>query len=197
MSDLQVRSHTAPCYVLPNPEFCRIRRVKCDEAKPACRRCTSTGRKCDGYVEDILGSNSQASRGLILQRLSAAVPGTAEEKRCFSYYLHNSAPELSGYYDSSLWEKLLLQAAIEEPALRHALIGISSLHEAFANKQPDNSLDNEKERFAVGQYTKAIGCLVQSLATGDQKPLTALMACILFVCFESLRGQFTSAIVRF
>ena len=171
--------------------------MKCDEAKPACRRCTSTGRKCDGYVEDILGSNSQASRGLILQRLSAAVPGTAEEKRCFSYYLHNSAPELSGYYDSSLWEKLLLQAAIEEPALRHALIGISSLHEAFANKQPDNSLDNEKERFAVGQYTKAIGCLVQSLATGDQKPLTALMACILFVCFESLRGQFTSAIVRF
>ncbi|KAI1106630.1 hypothetical protein F4804DRAFT_347583 [Jackrogersella minutella] len=28
----------------------RIRRVKCDETKPACTRCTSTGRKCDGYV---------------------------------------------------------------------------------------------------------------------------------------------------
>ncbi|KAI0135307.1 hypothetical protein F4814DRAFT_444127 [Daldinia grandis] len=27
----------------------RIRRVKCDETKPACTRCTSTGRKCDGY----------------------------------------------------------------------------------------------------------------------------------------------------
>jgi len=27
----------------------RIRRVKCDEAKPSCQRCTSTGRKCDGY----------------------------------------------------------------------------------------------------------------------------------------------------
>ncbi|KAI0890176.1 uncharacterized protein GGS22DRAFT_183523 [Annulohypoxylon maeteangense] len=26
-----------------------IRRVKCDETKPACTRCTSTGRKCDGY----------------------------------------------------------------------------------------------------------------------------------------------------
>ncbi|KAI2606693.1 hypothetical protein GGR54DRAFT_652275 [Hypoxylon sp. NC1633] len=30
----------------PNPS---IRRVKCDETKPACTRCTSTGRKCDGY----------------------------------------------------------------------------------------------------------------------------------------------------
>lgn len=27
----------------------RIRRVKCDEQKPACLRCTSTGRTCDGY----------------------------------------------------------------------------------------------------------------------------------------------------
>ncbi|OAQ97218.1 hypothetical protein LLEC1_04784 [Akanthomyces lecanii] len=27
----------------------RIRRVKCDEEKPACSRCSSTGRKCDGY----------------------------------------------------------------------------------------------------------------------------------------------------
>ncbi|KFY13982.1 hypothetical protein V492_02932 [Pseudogymnoascus sp. VKM F-4246] len=28
---------------------CKIRGVKCDEAKPACRRCISTGRTCDGY----------------------------------------------------------------------------------------------------------------------------------------------------
>ncbi|KAI1384916.1 uncharacterized protein F4822DRAFT_416684 [Hypoxylon trugodes] len=28
---------------------CRIRRVKCDETKPSCTRCESTGRKCDGY----------------------------------------------------------------------------------------------------------------------------------------------------
>ncbi|OAL24121.1 hypothetical protein AYO20_10733 [Fonsecaea nubica] len=29
---------------------CKVRRKKCDEEKPFCRRCTSTGRKCDGYV---------------------------------------------------------------------------------------------------------------------------------------------------
>jgi Fungal Zn(2)-Cys(6) binuclear cluster domain len=28
----------------------RIRHVKCDEAKPECLKCTSTGRKCDGYA---------------------------------------------------------------------------------------------------------------------------------------------------
>ncbi|EXJ82479.1 hypothetical protein A1O3_06292 [Capronia epimyces CBS 606.96] len=28
---------------------CKIRRVKCDEARPSCHRCLSTGRVCDGY----------------------------------------------------------------------------------------------------------------------------------------------------
>ncbi|KAI5205409.1 hypothetical protein E4T39_03128 [Aureobasidium subglaciale] len=29
---------------------CKIRKVKCDEEKPFCKRCTDTGRKCDGYA---------------------------------------------------------------------------------------------------------------------------------------------------
>ncbi|KAK8133259.1 hypothetical protein PG999_001432 [Apiospora kogelbergensis] len=28
---------------------CKIRRVKCDEARPSCLKCQSTGRTCDGY----------------------------------------------------------------------------------------------------------------------------------------------------
>lgn len=28
---------------------CKIRHKKCDETRPACRHCTSTGRKCDGF----------------------------------------------------------------------------------------------------------------------------------------------------
>ncbi|KAH9904092.1 hypothetical protein F4778DRAFT_81035 [Xylariomycetidae sp. FL2044] len=29
---------------------CKIRRIKCDLAEPYCHKCTSTGRKCEGYV---------------------------------------------------------------------------------------------------------------------------------------------------
>ncbi|KAL6247516.1 hypothetical protein RBB50_005862 [Rhinocladiella similis] len=28
---------------------CKVRKVKCDESRPACRRCLQTGRVCDGY----------------------------------------------------------------------------------------------------------------------------------------------------
>lgn len=40
---------------------------------------------------------------------------------------------------------------------------------------------------------KAIGALRRSLSNGTEEPLTALMCCILSVCFESLRGWFESA----
>lgn len=171
--------------------------MKCDEAKPACLRCTSTGRKCDGYIKDIMKSNSASNQGLVLvQQVSALIPGSTEERRGFSYYLNKTAPELTGYYDSSFWEKLLIQAAVGDASLRHAVIGIGSLHEAFADKRLDYSADKIERGFAINQYTKAIGHLRRSLATGSQQPLTALMSCILFVCFDSIRGHFASALVR-
>lgn len=37
---------------------CKIRRKKCDETKPECNRCTSTGRKCDGYAVPVLQSST-------------------------------------------------------------------------------------------------------------------------------------------
>ncbi|KAF2227649.1 hypothetical protein BDZ85DRAFT_292738 [Elsinoe ampelina] len=40
---------TATFKVRTGCRTCKIRKVKCDEVKPHCKRCTSTGRKCDGY----------------------------------------------------------------------------------------------------------------------------------------------------
>ncbi|TEY71535.1 hypothetical protein BOTCAL_0091g00200 [Botryotinia calthae] len=33
-------------------EIATVRRVKCDEGRPSCQRCISTGRKCDGYEKE-------------------------------------------------------------------------------------------------------------------------------------------------
>lgn len=40
----------------------RVRRIKCDELKPHCRRCTSTGRKCDGYASQVLNPRPSVDR---------------------------------------------------------------------------------------------------------------------------------------
>lgn len=134
----------------------------------------------------------------LAQRISTKVPGSAQEKRGFQYFISQTAPELSGFYTTGFWEHLVLQTSAAEPSLRHSVIAIGALHEDFAARRLDQSPGSESEGygFALNQYTKAIGHLRRSLATGKQKPLTALMSCILFVCFDSLRGYFESAMVH-
>jgi hypothetical protein len=137
----------------------------------------------------------------LIQRISTHIPGNAEEKRGFHYFLQNTAQELSGYYDSAFWERLILAASAQEPALRHAVIAIGALHEDFSQNKLaytglKPSVDDYGTAFALNQYTKAIAALRRSLSSGKQEPLTALMSCILFVCFDSLRGWFESAMVH-
>ena len=131
-----------------------------------------------------------------IQRLYIHIPGNNQEKRAFQYFVNRTAVELSGFYSSSFWERLILQASTIEPALRHAVIGIGALHEQYMNETLKYDIDGQSPAFAVSQYTKAIGHLRKSLANGTQAPLTALMSCILFVCFDSLRGCFASAMVH-
>lgn len=56
---------------------CKIRHKKCDETKPACNRCTSTGRRCDGYgppVDQPGGSSNTVKRATVI----ASHPSCAE-----------------------------------------------------------------------------------------------------------------------
>ncbi|KAH9205607.1 hypothetical protein DL95DRAFT_265076, partial [Leptodontidium sp. 2 PMI_412] len=127
---------------------CKIRRVKCDEAKPACKRCSSTGRKCDGYfyagaprstatprqtplstTQDLAKTNSfiDASPSLNLFKSNL-------EQRSFSFFHQNTIPQLSSIFGSPAWKqlnRLLLQAAYHEPAVRHAAVALGALHEHF------------------------------------------------------------------
>ncbi len=134
----------------------------------------------------------------LIQRLSIHAPGNVREKRGFQYFATQTASELTGFYDPTFWEQLILQASSVDPSLRHAVIAIGALHEEFTNRRLSYYKDGDKqgEVFAINQYTKAIGHLRRSLSSGKQAPLTALMSCILFICFDSLRGFFDSAMVH-
>ncbi|KFX99103.1 hypothetical protein O988_04050 [Pseudogymnoascus sp. VKM F-3808] len=175
---------------------CKVRRVKCDESKPTCQRCTITSRKCDGYTSDIPQAQQSAA---IIHRALTRIAGTAQEKRGFQYFIVNTSRELTGYYSSSFWDYLVLQASAAEPSLRHAVIAIAALHEEFTTKHLGGvSLGhkNAESIFAVKQYMKAISHLRRSLSARKQAPLTALMSCLLFVCFDYLRGNFDSAMLH-
>lgn len=177
----------------------RIRRIRCDETKPVCLKCSSTGRKCDGYGDNAPATTTNhANKSQLANALSTHVTGSKAERRGFDFFLSRTATEMSGYYEQSFWGRLLLAAATQHDSIRHAVIAISALHEDFtqALSKSSSSSPSQPANFASKQYTKSVSSLRKSLATGKEDTLTALMSCILLVSFDSLHGNYEAALVH-
>ncbi|KAL4965817.1 Zn(II)2Cys6 transcription factor domain-containing protein [Aspergillus stella-maris] len=196
---------------------CKKRRVKCDEAKPRCLRCTSTGRKCDGYSSP---SNTRPSStralNLNLHLTPRPIPpltlftnpSTALERRSFQFFYERTVPSLLGYTGSDFWNRLVLQVSQREKPVWHALIALGSLHENFEGDRVVPGLWLRRrgwDSFALTEYLCAIRALLGGGGEGGGKrdggewsksvPVdVCLICCILFACFEVLSSHYDSAI---
>ncbi|KAK4541983.1 hypothetical protein LTR36_007183 [Oleoguttula mirabilis] len=203
---------------------CKIRRVKCDEKHPACHRCTSTGRKCDGYGE-------QPGRS-VMTRQAGAAPGGGEmsvlvglresDKRAFDFFLSWTAPRLGGFFDKDFWCGYVLQLAHAEPFVLDSLLAISTLYEhpqfltSFTSgeaiiqpvgdgmKTPALQLGESAARpldphhaAALKAYNRAMQDLRRRIESGKATPLLALFSCVMFITIEVLRDDLVAAVVLF
>ncbi|KAI1483240.1 hypothetical protein F4774DRAFT_214851 [Daldinia eschscholtzii] len=162
---------------------CKIRKVKCDEGKPHCQRCVTTGRKCDGYLQTTTSSVTAWHRPRHL------FPGVdnVDERRALQFFSQAAGPSLSGPMDPYFWTHLVMQFSNFEPAVRHAVVAISSLYEHMQTRSKYQQLvDN---RFALSHYNSAI----RELKTMNNEPLV-LLVCILFICIEFLQDNRNGAI---
>ena len=186
----------------------RIRHIKCDEQKPICVKCSSTGIVCDGYairqtssVEPTKdGQVTQSCASVIVRAPSVGVVGDDRECRGFDFFLHRTAPELAESLQSKLWDHLVLQVSHSDSAIRHAVIAIGSLNERLLINNvltSDNSQANARHEFARVQYDKAMRQLRKRLSSGNEQPVEfTLILCILFIIFEFLQGNDVAAEVH-
>ncbi|KAI1309181.1 hypothetical protein F5Y03DRAFT_74134 [Xylaria venustula] len=157
---------------------CKVRKVKCDEEKPFCKRCTTTGRKCDGY------GPPPTSSALTWHRPRHLFPNVHDtsERRCLQYFIEVAAPVLSGPLDPYFWTHLVLQFSQMEPAVRHSVVAVSSLYEQVHHHHM--ILPQSDDSLVLSHYNAAI----RHLKTVKSESLV-LLVCILFVCIEFLRGN--------
>ncbi|KAJ5675730.1 hypothetical protein N7462_008627 [Penicillium macrosclerotiorum] len=176
-----------------------FRRVKCDESRPACRRCVSTGRVCDGY--GIWGGGGtpygppQANRALSIYRTPVPAGSlTHEEQAYFDWFMEKTTKKFAGLFNSDFWETLVFQASAQEPAVRHAVVALSAAHRFDRNYGPwtiPATYGFDAEKFTLQQYNKAIINLRKTTASTKKNALrVALITCMLFVTLEYLRGQY-------
>ncbi|KAI4104459.1 MAG: hypothetical protein LQ345_007268 [Seirophora villosa] len=202
------------CHVKTGCVTCnRIRHIKCDETKPECKKCTNTGRQCDGYAPKI-GSPAGATRQQDLTYWSAACDdstlslvaptywnGTVDEFRGFDYFRIQTSDDLAYSLNSSM-DELVLQTSHHHDAIRHAAIALGSLGETIRINSlfpgcGENALFWERHDFARGQYYKAIRILQNDIGRDDLESVNyALISCFLFVVFEFLQGNDQSAVAH-
>ncbi|KAL2816297.1 hypothetical protein BJX63DRAFT_143379 [Aspergillus granulosus] len=184
---------------------CKLRHVKCDEAKPECVQCQQTGRKCDGYDtasqtqlrkriaerhrpldRDLVGADHR----LLLRQ------ETRTERRYLDFFYAQTSLAFAGFYDSKLWSYLIPQLGEHEPSIRHAMTAIGAIHSRVQNPQLLMSTENSAptEWFVIEEYNKSIQALTKSLASANASLDLVLTSCCLFVGLEMLQGNRTAAL---
>jgi hypothetical protein len=173
MHDVPVCSRVlfSSVYLIRTNKLSRIRRIKCDEEKPSCLRCTSTGRSCDGYA-----SHSVANDLVFQRALQPKGFRSKKEQHTFDYFCHYVVTGLMGYCGSNFWQHIVLQLSQASPAVMHAVLALGALHQDL-NATGSKVIDN-KDLFLV-EYNKSIRYL-RSIRGNTQLPVT-LTCCILFI----------------
>ncbi|KAL2808457.1 hypothetical protein BJX63DRAFT_35262 [Aspergillus granulosus] len=182
---------------------CRLRHVKCDETPIACKRCTTSGFKCDGYDTERLTYKRKPawSTALTEYHFRVLLPDkTTDERRSFNYFHSFTVPMMNGWFDHRMWNRLVLQLAQSEAAVCHAVVAVSALQEVSESAGvailPEDMADRT-HRFALYQYSRSIEHLTSRMRSNDPSVRnTVLICCILFIAFELIRGKYDQAILH-
>ncbi|RAL12944.1 Zn(II)2Cys6 transcription factor domain-containing protein [Aspergillus homomorphus CBS 101889] len=189
---------------------CKKRRIKCDETRPSCSRCTSTGRKCDGY-----DTNALPLASIYLPRPSLSLAtftyATSErEIRSFQFFYEKTVFSLAGYCGSELWSRSVLQVSQHAKPVWHALVALGALHENFENDRQIPGFWFSRaghDTFALKAYLAAIRALLGPSNPSSSSSLqvvgsqdgrltvdVCLISCVLFVCFEIMSSHYIAAV---
>merc|ERR1711881_321371 len=145
-----------------------------------------------------MGKNKRASsREGALQSRSATPDrqlqlhlGNAKERRALEFFFHRTAPQLSGFFSRAFWNGAVLQISVNEPTIRHAMVAVSAMYEdeGMIGFSPVAGTESHSA-FALESYNKAINSLVQVVKNNPESIRIPVMAAIIFVCLEFLRGH--------
>ncbi|KAL4745336.1 hypothetical protein BDW72DRAFT_211497 [Aspergillus terricola var. indicus] len=206
---------------------CRARRVKCDEAPGACNNCTSTKRVCEGYdahriptVRWPRKAAADASRPISGCLIDGGLPTmdlaisskvqwkvTSDERRCLSFFQYRSVPQLVAFFDSPVWQQLILQLCYHEPAVFHAVVALGAVnqghelarktraHPPGPSQRKALQTKNKWYLFALEQSGRSFALLNRRRMSEDPYLQTIiLVCCLLFVMCELLHRNIATAV---
>ena len=185
--------------------------MQCSGERPACLRCTGSGRKCDGYTHSnhdtrprqlVDNVNTLTAQTTSISSISIPfrMPGSQQDRQLVHYFCIEAVPNFRGNLslDFEFWGQSVLQSMHEDAVVRQAIVAYSSSHADYVlgnSIVTQNTGQADKDQDTLRLYNKALSRLREYMATTPQPSLrTVLMCCILFYCFESTRADYDAAL---
>lgn len=93
---------------------------------------------------------------------------------------------------SRFWDRIVLQFCHIEPAVKHAVLALSSLHQ-LSEARHDTNLALRHQRYANQQYQHALSAAQNLLQSSTPENIDrVLVACLVFTCYENVRGNYAA-----
>ncbi|KAM0554943.1 hypothetical protein ACHAPJ_006679 [Fusarium lateritium] len=181
---------------------CKARRIKCDEGKPACRRCLTTNRSCQGYPQGAPESPSSTSTSVVsLSPLASSLSSAATSPSstftinptCFSSpfvtlactVLTQSPRRARNDLELAFWSRTVPQLTQSVPSVRAAVEAFGATYEEYVLRggAPFSGLETTK------RYTQALRLVQQDLATMQHGPIPCITACLFLAAVEALQQR--------
>lgn len=103
------------------------------------------------------------------------------------FFCTRSSHAMAGLFESEFWTYYLPQLCQTVPVVRHAAAAVAARHEDLLHSH--TAPKEARDTFALQQYNKAIGHLMDHISTKEQKIDLTLITCFLFVALEMLYGN--------
>ncbi|KAJ5345574.1 hypothetical protein N7452_003578 [Penicillium brevicompactum] len=187
---------------------CKIRHKKCDEAEPACKNCTSTGRTCDGYAQapDKRTRPWRQSRDghqctpakcefTLILRDSSQVGLSWNERAHLDFFRRCTTLQCSEYFEDEFWSRLVLQMCEGQAAVRHAAIAMGARQRQYEAVETESVKDRES-LLALSHAHKSITCLSQDLVRQESSRShkeTVLVSCIILTMLTLFQEDYFAA----
>ncbi|KUJ19269.1 uncharacterized protein LY89DRAFT_487860 [Mollisia scopiformis] len=184
---------------------CKLRHVKCDESRPACKRCTRWGHQCDGYDDEIVAKKTTRVVYQLMPKSNAhpvviTCPSLGGigfshelEARYFRLYQEELSDELSAGFETILWNRVVLQACTND-SIRQLIIAIAALKKA--GREPSANLASQHRKYALYEYGKALKGVQAALTLRRDGLRIVLIAALLIFVLESMFGDTKRAVTN-
>ncbi|CAG8933928.1 unnamed protein product [Penicillium salamii] len=166
---------------------CKIRRVKCDEEQPKCRRCVSTGRTCPGYP------GKPSATTIEIYNLPFKVPGSRTDREMLHFYHSHVAESISKLSDSSMWLELIMQQSQYHSVVRNALVSLSSVYKDYSQVRPSTKGTSTGHLEIINKAHKQLRL---HLSSRGASVMAALICSLIFYILECLVGNTEHAMLH-